>query len=380
MTAPKPPKAHEMSPSVPFVSLAQSIAGLREELLAATARVLDSGMFIMGPELLAFESEFAMHSGASHVVGVGNGLDALTLALHAMGVGAGDEVITPCHTFIATWLAISACGATPVAADVDPATYTLDPDSLAHVITPRSKAVIAVHLYGHPADMDGINAVAKANGLKVLEDAAQAHGALYKGRPCGSLGDAAAFSFYPTKNLGAIGDGGAVTTSDAEIARLVRRRRNYGSEKKYVFDEQGVNSRLDELQAALLRVRLSHLDAGNEARRAIAVRYLDGLHGLNLVLPHVAQWADPVWHLFVVRVRDRARFMAHLLAQGVGTQIHYPELPHQQGAYGFMSISPEIIKTSMVVASEVVSLPMWPEMTPEMIDHVVNVVRSFDFA
>lgn len=367
-----------MSLSVPFVSLAQSTAAQREDLLAATARVLDGGMFIMGPELQAFETEFAALAGTSHAVGVGNGLDALSLTLHAMGIGAGDEVITPCHTFIATWLAISACGATPVAADIDPATYTLSPESLGRVITPRSKAVIAVHLYGHPADMDAINQVAKAHGLKVLEDAAQAHGALYKGRPCGNLGDAAAFSFYPTKNLGAVGDGGAVTTNDAEIARLVRRRRNYGSEKKYIFDEQGVNSRLDELQAALLRVKLPHLAAGNDARRAIAARYLDGLRDLDLVLPRVAQWADPVWHLFVVRVRNRARFMRHLAAHGIGAQIHYPELPHHQGAYGLMPIPPESVEESIKAASEVVSLPMWPGMTDEMIEHVITTLRSYD--
>ena len=369
-----------MSTSVPFFSLTPSTRNLRDELLAATERVLDSGMFIMGPELLAFEAEFAAQCGSSHAVGVGNGLDALALALQAMGIGPGDEVITPGHTFIATWLAISACGATPVAADVDPSTYTLDPDSLARVITPRSRAVIAVHLYGHPADMDAIDALATQHGLKVLEDAAQAHGALYKGRPCGSLGDAAAFSFYPTKNLGAVGDGGAVTTSDAEIARLVRRRRNYGSEKKYIFDEQGGNSRLDELQAALLRVKLPHLATANDVRRTIAARYLDALSGLNLVLPHAAQWADPAWHLFVVRVRDRARFIAHLAAKGVGTQIHYPRLPHHQGAYGHMPIPPQALPASVAIASEVVSLPLWPEMTEDMISHVIDAVRSYDFA
>ncbi len=322
-----------MTDGVPFVSLSASTGALKADLLTATERVLDRGMFVLGEEVAQFEQEFASFCGSRCAAGVGSGLDALTLALRAMGVGPGDEVVTPCHTFIATWLAISACGAIPVPADVDAATYTLDPESLRRVATPRTKAVIAVHLYGHPADMDEINAVARERGLKVLEDAAQAHGALYKGRPVGGLADAAAFSFYPTKNLGAFGDAGAVVTNDPAIDRRVKRLRNYGSERKYVHDEQGVNSRLDELHAALLRVKLPHVATGNAARKRIAARYQSALSDLPLVPPVAANWADPVWHLYVVRVANRDGFIAHLAAQGVAAQIHYPELPHQQGAY-----------------------------------------------
>ncbi len=372
-----PWKARLMIPSVPFVSLTQGTRALKHELLAAAERVLDGGNFICGEELARFEEEFAAFCGCRHAVGVGNGLDALTLTLRAMGVGPGDEVVTPCHTFIATWLAISACGATPVPADVSAETYTLDPNSLRRVLTPRTKAVIAVHLYGHSADMDAINAVAQERGVKVVEDAAQAHGARYKGRSVGQLADAAAFSFYPTKNLGALGDGGAVVTDDPQIERRVKRLRNYGSERKYIFDEQGVNSRLDELQAALLRVKLPRVAAANAARGRIAARYLEGLRDLPLVLPMVANWADPVWHLFVVRTADRDRFIAHLSSRGVTAQIHYPELPHRQGAYRAMKVNPDTVKVSEEIAREVASLPLWPEMTEAMVDQVIDAVRSY---
>ena len=363
--------------NVPFVSLAPATQALKGELLAATERVLDRGIFINGDEVARFEEEFAAFCSVRHAAGVGNGLDALTLALRAIGVGPGDEVVTPCHTFIATWLAISACGATAVPADVDPSTYTLDPESFRRVITSRTKAVIAVHLYGHPADMDEINRVAREHGLAVLEDAAQAHGALYKGKAVGSLGAAAAFSFYPTKNLGAFGDGGAVATDDASIAGRVKRLRNYGSERKYIFDEKGVNTRLDELQAAFLRVKLPNVAAANIARARIAEQYLAELRGLPLVLPMAANWAQPVWHLFVIRIPERERFIAYLAAQGIVTQIHYPELPYQQGAYSEMTPAPDEVRISEEVARSVVSLPLWPEMTGSMIDHVISAVRSF---
>lgn len=368
-----------MNASVPFVSLSPSTQALKAELLAATERVLDSSTFILGPEVEAFEQEFAAYCGAAYAAGVGTGLDALALVLRAMGVGPGDEVITPCHTFIATWLAVSACGATPIAADVDRETYTLDPTSVRRVITPRTKVIIAVHLYGHPADMDAIMAIAREHGVKVLEDSAQAHGALYKGRKIGGLGDAAAFSFYPTKNLGCFGDGGMVVTNDAKLDRHIKRLRNYGSEVKYVFQEQGVNTRLDELQAALLRVKLPHLDRGNAARRSIAERYLSGLRDLPLTLPKVAGWAEPVWHLFVVRVADRKRFIAYLEEQRVRAQVHYPSLPHQEAAYAAAAamLPPGSLPVSEAVAHEVVSLPMWPEMTDAMVEQVIAAIHTF---
>jgi dTDP-4-amino-4,6-dideoxygalactose transaminase len=366
-----------MAASVPLVSLAAATRSLRTELIAAAERVLDGSFFILGDEVGKFEREFAEFCGCSHAAGVGNGLDALTLALRAMDVRPGDEVIAPCHTFIATWLAISACGAVPVPADIDASTYTLDPASLRRVITPRTKVIIAVHLYGHPADMDEINAIARENGVKVLEDAAQAHGATYKGRRIGSLGDAAAFSFYPTKNLGALGDGGAVVTNNPHIDQRVKCLRNYGSERKYVFDEQGVNSRMDELQAAFLRVKLPHLKSGNAARQKIAARYVDGLRDLPMVLPTVAEWAEPVWHLFVVRVEDRNGFIAHLAKKGVNAQVHYPKLPHQQGAYADMVVEPSSVCVSEIVARGVVSLPLWPEMSDAIIDQVITAVKSY---
>ncbi len=366
-----------MTNTVPFVSLGASTRALKGDLLAAAERVLDRGMFVLGEEVAHFENEFGSFCGCGYAAGVGSGLDALTLALRAMGVGPGDDVVTPCHTFIATWLAISACGATPVPADVNATTYTLDPKSLRRVTTTRTKAVIAVHLYGHPADMDGINTVARERGLKVLEDAAQAHGALYKGRPVGGLADAAAFSFYPTKNLGAFGDGGAVVTNDHMIDKRVKRLRNYGSERKYIFDEQGVNSRLDELHAALLRIKLPHVAAANAARKRIAARYQAALSGLPLVLPTVANWADPVWHLYVVRTPHRDAFITHLAAHGVTAQIHYPELPHQQGAYRATRPNPATVRVSEEVAREVVSLPLWPEMTEAMVEQVIAGVKSY---
>jgi dTDP-4-amino-4,6-dideoxygalactose transaminase len=362
---------------VPFISLSPADSVFRRQLLEAAERVIDSGKFILSEEVARFEEELASLCSTRFAAGVACGLDALTLALRAMDIGPGDEVVTPCHTFIATWFAISACGATPVPADIDAKTFTLDPESLRREISKRTKAVIPVHLYGHPADMDEINTIAREHGLKVLEDSAQAHGALYKGAPVGGLGDAAAFSFYPSKNLGAFGDAGAVVGNDPAIDQRVRRLRNNGSDRKYVFLERGVNSRLDELQAALLRVKLRYLAAANAGRRHVAARYHAGLSGLPLVLPAAAPWAEPVWHLYVIRVADRDRFMDHLAASGVAAQIHYPKLPHQQKAYADLKVDPDTVRVSEKVAREVVSLPIWPEMSDAMVDEVVAAVRSF---
>jgi dTDP-4-amino-4,6-dideoxygalactose transaminase len=363
---------------VPFLDLKAPYAELREETDAAYRRVMESGWFVAGGELGAFESEFAAHCGARHCVGVGNGLDALHLILRAWGIGAGDEVIVPANTFIATWLAVTYAGAAPVPVEPDPRTYNLDPARVEEAITPRTKAVIPVHLYGQCADMDAIKEVARARGLRVIEDAAQAHGALYKGRPAGSLGDAAGFSFYPGKNLGAAGDAGAVVTDDDGLAEEVRRLRNYGSSVKYYHEERGFNSRLDELQAALLRVKLSCLDEWNARRKRVAERYVRELEGApDLTLPFVPEWAEPVWHLFVVRHPRRDALREHLAAAGVGTLIHYPLPPHMQGAYADLGLAEGSFPVSERMAAEMLSLPMGPHLSDAEVDYIVSQVCSF---
>jgi len=340
--------------------------GLAGELEAAYRRVAASGRLILGPELAAFESEFAAYCGAAHAVGVGNGLDALTLALRAAGVGAGDEVIAPSHTFVATWLAIAATGARPVPVEPDPATCTLTAEAVAAAVTPRTAAVIPVSLYGHPVDIDPLLAVCKRHGLFVLEDAAQSHGAAYEGRRTGSLAHATAFSFYPTKNLGALGDAGAVTTSDGGLAERLRKLRNYGSIRKYEHEHAGVNSRLDELQAAFLRAKLPRLDAANDRRRAHAAAYAETLGGAaGLTLPVEASWARHVYHLYVVRSPERDALQARLEAAGVQTLIHYPTPCHLQPAFADLGFRSGQFPLAERLAREVLSLPMWPGMPAE---------------
>ncbi len=313
---------------VPFLDLSSPYTELKEELDAAYLRVMGSGWYILGREVQAFEEEFAAYCGAEHCVGVGNGLEALHLILRAYGIGEGDEVIVPANTYIATWLAASYAGARPVPVEPDERTYNLDAGLVEAAITPRTRAIIAVHLYGQPADMDPINEVASRYGLKVIEDAAQAHGARYKGRPAGALGDAAGFSFYPGKNLGAVGDGGAVVTDDAVLADGVRVLRNYGSRVKYHNEVRGFNSRLDELQAALLRVKLTRLDEWNARRKALAARYAEALRGVpDLTLPSEPEWAEPVWHLFVARIHDATTCGSTLRARGSARWSTTPSLP-----------------------------------------------------
>ena len=349
--------------SVPFLDLGAAYLELKDDLDAAYHRVMDSGWFILGKEVEAFEREFAAYCEAAHCVGVGNGLEALHLILRAYGIGPGDEVIVPANTYIATWLAVSYAGATPIPVEPDARTYNLDPALIEAAITPATRAILPVHLYGQPADMDPIKALASRYGLKVIEDAAQAHGARYHGRRVGGLGDAAGFSFYPGKNLGALGDGGAVVTNDADLAERVRVLRNYGSRVKYHNEVKGFNSRLDELQAALLRVKLPVLDAWNERRRAAAARYLDGLAGSELGLPYVPKWAEPVWHLFVVRHPQRDALQQRLQQAGIGTMIHYPIPPHLQPAYAELGYSAGAFPISEAIHREVLSLPMGPQLT-----------------
>lgn len=362
---------------VPFLDLAPVHAGMREELDAAYGRVLEASWFVLGQELTAFEAEFATACGAAHAVGVGNGLDALTLVLRAWGIGPGDEVIVPSHTFIATWLAVSQVGATPVPVEVDAATFNLDPARVEASLTPRTKALLPVHLYGLPADMAPLLALADSRGLRVLEDAAQAHGARLHGRSVGSLGHAAAFSFYPGKNLGALGDGGAVVTDDADLAAAVSQLRNYGSPSKYVHDTPGVNSRLDELQAAFLRAKLARLPGWNARRQAIASRYLEALRPTpGLTLPHVPAGHEPVWHLFVVRHADREALRSRLAASGVETGIHYPVPPHRSGAYADLGLAEGALPVAERLAAEVLSLPIGPHLSDEQVEHVCVSVNA----
>lgn len=344
--------------TVPFLDLNRLHSPIREQLDAAYHRVMDSGWFIMGPELEAFEAEFAQYCEVKHCIGVGNGLEALHLLLKAYGIGPGDEVIVPSNTFIATWLAVTECGATPVPVEPDPDTHNIDPGSITSAITRHTRAIIPVHLYGQPADMDPINEIAAQHGLIVIEDAAQAQGARYKGRRACSLGHAAATSFYPGKNLGALGDGGAVLTNDDAIAEKVRQLRNYGSKIKYQHDLAGYNSRLDEMQAAFLRAKLSVLDEWNVRRRNLALQYSTLLANTAIGLPHVPDFAEPVWHLYVIRSKQRDQLKTHLEQQGIATVIHYPIPPHQQNCYQEFREHPLPVAT--MLAKEVLSLPMSP--------------------
>lgn len=360
---------------VPFLDLRAAYLELKPEIDAAIARVLDSGYYILGPEVEAFEEEWAQYCEAKHSIGVANGLDALHLALLAMDVGPGDEVIVPSNTYIATWLAVSQCGAIPVPVEPIEATYNIDPARIEEAITPRTKVILPVHLYGQPADLDPILAIARKHGLRVLEDAAQAHGARYKGRRIGAHGNAVAWSFYPGKNLGALGDGGAVTTNDPAIADRIRVLRNYGSRVKYVNEVKGFNSRLDPIQAAVLRVKLRVLDEWNKRRSGIAQRYLEGLAGSGLVLPHVPEWAEPVWHLFVVRHPERDALVKRLNEAGVGILIHYPIPPHLQDAYTETGLHTGSLPISERLASNVMSLPIGAQMSTLHIEYISKLAR-----
>lgn len=361
---------------VPFLDLHAAYLELKPEIDAAIARVLDSGWYILGPEVEAFEAEYAAYCEAEHAIGVANGLDALHLALLAMGVGPGDEVIVPSNTYIATWLAVSQCGATPVPVEPVEATYNIDPARIEAAITPRTKVILPVHLYGQPADLDPILAIARKHGLRVLEDAAQAHGARYKGRRIGAHGDAVAWSFYPGKNLGALGDGGALTTDDPEIADRIRVLRNYGSRVKYVNEVKGFNSRLDPIQAAVLRVKMRWLDEWNGRRKRIAEAYLKGFSGSGLVLPAVPEWADPVWHLFVVRHVNRELLQREFEEAGVGVMIHYPIPPHKQQAYIRSLKTTSDLPVASRLANEVISIPIGPQMSLKTAGAVVSAITS----
>ncbi|MBS0550540.1 MAG: DegT/DnrJ/EryC1/StrS family aminotransferase [Proteobacteria bacterium] len=361
---------------IPFLDMKSVYAELKPELDAAYARVMESGWYVLGKEVEAFEAEYAAFCGSKHCVGVGNGLEALEMVLRAWNIGPGDEVIVPSNTYIATWLAVTAVGATVVPVEPHPAGPNIDPERLAAAITPRTKAIMPVHLYGEPADMDPIMALASKHGLKVVEDVAQAQGSKVRGRRAGSIGHAGAHSFFPTKNIGAFGDGGAVTTDDPAVADRLRALRNYGSKVKYVNIERGFNSRLDELQAAFLRVKLKHLDRWNEKRRAVAALYDDKLAGIaGLGLPRTPQWAESAWHLYVVRTDRRADLMKALDRAGIGALIHYPIPPHLQQAYADLGLPKGSFPLAEKLAETVLSLPMGPHLQGDAVDKVADVVR-----
>jgi dTDP-4-amino-4,6-dideoxygalactose transaminase len=362
---------------ISFLDLRASYLELKPEIDAAVSRVLDSGWYILGPEVDSFEAEWAEYCDAKHAVGLANGLDALILALRALDVGPGDEVIVPSNTYIATWLAVSAVGATPVPVEPDPATHNIDPTRIDAAITPQTKVLLPVHLYGQPADMDPILTLARQKGIAVVEDAAQAHGARYKGKRIGAHGDIVCWSFYPGKNLGALGDAGAITTNDAALAERVALLRNYGSRQKYVNELIGVNSRLDPIQAAVLRVKLKVLDEWTARRSAVATAYTEALKETNLILPHVPDWAEPVWHLYVVRAFDREALQAHLTRMGIGTMIHYPIPPHMQVAFEGLEIATDALPLARDMATEVLSLPTGPQLGMEQVAQVITQLNNF---
>jgi dTDP-4-amino-4,6-dideoxygalactose transaminase len=367
-----------MSNEVPFLDLRATYLELRDELDEAYQRVMNSGWYILGEEVTGFEKEFAEYCGTRHCVGVGNGLEALQLILRSYEIGSGDEVIVPANTYVATWLAVSNTGATVVPVEPNPTTYNLDPNLVEAAITSKTRAILPVHLYGQPAEMDPINDIARRHGLKVVEDAAQSHGARYRARRAGALGDAAGWSFYPTKNLGAYGDGGAVTTDDDELADRVRLLRNYGSKTKYYNDEKGINSRLDELQSALLRVRLKRLDDWNGRRARIARKYLAELGETELMLPGVCEGADPAWHLFVVRTNRRDELQTYLKSKGVNTLVHYPVPAHLQKAYLDLAFPVGSLPVTEAIHREALSLPIGPHLSEGDTSRVIEAVKQFN--
>ncbi len=372
------PAATSISTPIPWASPAAQYRAHRAAIEAAIARVLDSGFFVLGEEVESFERAFAGYCGVTHGVGVASGTDALELAMRALGIGPGDEVITVSHTAVATAAAVLACGATPVLVDIEPNYYTIDASRIESAITPRTKAIVPVHIYGQAADMDAILAVARSRNLRVIEDCAQCTGGRYGGRRLGSLGDVACFSFYPTKNLGAIGDGGMVITSDADLAARVRRLRQYGWDEARKTHELGRNSRLDPMQAAILAAKLPHLDADNARRAALAARYERGLAGLPLTLPLARANSAHVFHLCVVQCADRQRLMAHLKADRIGSAIHYAEPVHVQAGYAERSVMPKSgLPITTEAAGHIVSLPMYPELSDAEADRVVASICRF---
>jgi dTDP-4-amino-4,6-dideoxygalactose transaminase len=366
----------DSSIQVPFLDLSAQYRSIKPEIDAAIARVLDTQQFVLGAEVAGFEQEFAAYSGAAECIALNSGTSALHLALLAGGVGPGDDVITVPFTFVASVAAILYAGARPVLVDIDPRSFTMDPAAIEAAITPRTKAILPVHLYGHPADMDRILEVAQRHNLVVIEDAAQAHGAKYKGRPVGGVGDIACFSFYPTKNLGAYGEGGAVTTGNAEYARTIRMLRDWGQDRKYHHVLRGFNYRMEGLQGAILRVKLRHLDQWTELRRAAASKYTRLLADCGVELPREMPWARHVYHVYTLRTKDRNALQATLQTEGIQTAVHYALPVHLQPGYADLGYSRGAFPQSEKAAEEVLSLPMYPEITDAQIQKVAQAFAS----
>lgn len=362
---------------IPVMDLKPQVAPLREQILAAWAKALEQTAFCLGPEVEAFEQEFAQYCGAAHGIGVNSGTSALHLALRALGVGPGDEVLTTPYTFVATCWAISYCGAAPVFADILPSTFNLDPAAAEKALTRKTKALIAVHLYGQPAQMDALCDLAKRKGLPLIEDAAQAHGAMFQGRRVGTFGTIGCFSFYPSKNLGACGEGGLCTTQDAALAAKLKLLRNHASPAPYRFDELGYNYRMENLQAAALRIKLPHLEGWNERRRAIAARYNELLKDTDVRTPAVGPERTHVYHLYVVRHRQRNALARHLEEAGIGTARHYPIPVHRQPAYAHLDIPEGAFLNAEQAARECLSLPMYPELSDALVDEVAAAVKAW---
>jgi len=361
---------------VPYLDLKAQYRSIKPEIDAAISRVLESSEFVLGSEVAGFEREFAAYCGASECIALNSGTSALHLALLAAGVGPGDEVITVPFTFVASLAAVLYAGARPVLVDIDPRSFNMDPAAVEAAITPRTKAILPVHLYGHPADMDPIMEVARRRRLVVIEDAAQAHGAKYKGRQVGSIGDIACFSFYPTKNLGAYGEGGAITTSNADYARTIRMLRDWGQDRKYHHVLRGYNYRMEGLQGAILRVKLRHLEQWTEARRAVASKYDHLLTDCDIELPLEMPWARHVYHTYTVRTMERERFQASLAAEGIQTAIHYAEPAHLQPAYADLGYGEGAFPHAEAAARQVLSLPIYPELSADAIAQVARAVKN----
>jgi len=361
---------------VPFLPLDMAYRELKKDIDEAALRVLNSGQYVLGREVEAFEEEYAAFCGARFCIGVGNGLDAIELALRATGISPGDEVIVPTNTYIASWLAITRCGAIPVPVEPNEKTHNIESAQIEAAISPRTKAILVVHLYGQPVDLNPILQLGKDYGVRVIEDAAQAHGALYQGKRIGAHSDAVAWSFYPGKNLGALGDGGAVTTNDEEIASQIRVLRNYGSKTKYLNELKGTNSRLDPIQAAILRVKLRHLAEWNRRRQDTAEKYFVGLEDLkdSVVLPEIISEAQSAWHLFVIRVPDRERVQSALAEAGIETIIHYPVPPHKQEAFG--EFSSRSYPVAEKLAAQVLSLPIGPHLRGDQAERVMGKLKK----
>ena len=362
---------------VPFVDLNAAYIELKAELDEAIQRVLDSGWYVLGAEVERFEEEFAAYCGARHAIGVGTGLDALTLALIALDIGEGDEVLVPSNTYIATWLAVSHSGAIPVPVEPNEGTCNIDGTAIEPAISERTKAIIPVHLYGQPADLDPILDVARGFGLAIVDDAAQAHGAEYKGKRVGTHADATAFSFYPTKNLGAFGDGGAITTNCDNLARNIRLLRNYGSQQKYVHEIAGFNSRLDPLQAAMLSVKLGRLDDWNNRRRDVAKEYTRAISNSRLQTVALINDVNPVWHVFAVKHPDRDNFRNRLEASGIATMVHYPVPPHMQAAYANLNLPTSSLPVAKKLGQELLSLPIGPHMKADEVEYVAECIVKY---